>query len=379
MPSFRFSLPSRENLTRTQKLAIDDDNPIFTTGIPGSGKTVVAVYRIARLKNNSRLFTYTRMLTVAINGTVNVHLREASNKISSIYQWFASNCHVRLGDIIHSEESVFEVLKSQEISFNEIIFDEAQDLPISLYSALNKVCNNISIGADNAQQIFRGGSDEEELSNIFIKNKPHELDENFRNTFEIFNFSKNFVVENERAQNSNMLNQLKLKRRGDKPTIFLYKMQSDIVSTLHQILNDNKGSNTGILLVHTQDVDTYYNLITHKTLFDCSYYYNGMPIVQRDNVERNLKNILVTTFKSAKGMEFDTVIIPELQLIDEEIKIQFFVGCTRAKSNLFLFCKDSLPKIIDSPSFKDSYTIQVIEKSKETVSIPDPHDFDLPF
>jgi len=359
MPNFQFRLPIRDDLTRLQRLAIDDDKPIFTTGVPGSGKTVVAIYRIARLKNRSRLFTYTRMLTVAINGSVNEHLRDASNRVSSVYEWFARNCNLRLTDYIESKELLTEKLIDYNISFSELIFDEAQDLPITLYNAFKEICNNISIGADNAQKVFLG-STEEDLRKIFCLNNPHELDENHRNTYEIFNFARHFVPENERAQNANMLQLLNLKRRGDKPTIFTFKNIHDIFETFKDIIKDNIGGNIGVLLLHTNEVKTYYNIIRNELKFDCSYYYSGMPTSDRDSVERNLKSILVTTFKSAKGMEFDTVIIPELQMIDDEFKTQYFVGCTRARGNLFLFSKNSLPHFIESNFIEDSYTLETI-------------------
>lgn len=376
MPSFQFRLPIRNDLTRLQRLAIDDDNAIFTTGVPGSGKTVVAIYRVARMNNNSKLFTYTRMLTVAINGSVNTNLREAANKIMSIYEWFARNCNIRLSNIIDSEQEILAVLRNNNISFTELIFDEAQDLPISLYSSLSHVCNRISIGADNAQQVFSSGCTEEELLEVFGGHSRHELDENHRNTYEIFNFARHLVPENERAQNPNMLRKLESVRRGDKPTLIFYSQRADIKETFRQIINDNLGGNIGVLLVHSNDVDVYYHLIMPDIVPECSYYYSGMPIPDRNSVESNLKNILVTTFKSAKGMEFDTVIIPELQMINEENKQQFFVGCTRSRSNLFLFCNGELPDIIDNGNFNNTYQLQDLIGAQRIIAQPED---DLPF
>ena len=375
MPSFQYRLPIRNDLTRLQRLAIDDDNSIFVTGVPGSGKTVVAIYRVARLNNDSKLFTYTRMLTVAIKGAVNNNLREASNKVTSIYEWFAINCNVRLGEIINSEEQISVILKNNNISFTELLFDEAQDLPITLYASLSKVCDRISIGADDAQQVFRNGCTEKELLQIFNRHSHHELDENHRNTYEIFNFARHFIPENERAQNPNWLGRLESKRRGDKPSIILYSQRTVIIETIRQIINDNIGGNIGVLLLHSNDVDTYFNLINPGIHPDCCYYHNRMPRAARTSVENDLKNILVTTFKSAKGMEFDTVIMPELQMIDVEYKQQFFVGCTRARANLFLFCQGEIPNIIDTAYFNNTYLLQDFRREERD----DPEEEDLPF
>lgn len=352
MAKFQHRLPTRNDLTRLQRLAIDDDNPIIVTGVPGSGKTVVAVYRVARLKRNSMLFTYTRMLTVAIKGSVNENLKEASNKVASIYEWFWSRYGVTLKDIINNETKIQNVLQTLNIRFNELMFDEAQDLPISLYKAFNQCSKKISIGADDAQLVFNNGCTESELTNLFKNHKIHELDQNHRNTFEIFDFARFIVPENERAQNKPMLDKLKNERRGDKPLIVIHNDFVEIKNVFKQILLDNIGGNIGILLIYRKDVDVYYKFIKNDIAkdpdakaIDCCYYYSGMPITERNNVENNLKNILITTFKSAKGMEFDTVIIPEFQLLSNEFKTQYFVGCTRAKSNLFIFSRSSLPEV----------------------------------
>ena len=383
MPSFQFRLPIRDDLTNLQKIAIDDDSAIFLTGVPGSGKTVVAIYRVVRLNNTSKLFTYTRMLTVAIKNSTNMLQRDAATKVSSIYEWFWEKCSTLLSEIIHDEEKITNCLRTNNINFEELIFDESQDLPIYLYNSLSKFCNKISLGADDAQLVFENGCTEKELSNVFNKHHPHELDQNHRNTYEIFNFASNIITENERAQNPNMLERLKRKRRGDKPLLILHRNNQDIKETFKQIIIDNIGGNIGILLAHRDNVKSYYNfinndisiLINPKNRLDCSYYYNKMPRDERNAVENDLKNILITTFKSAKGMEFDTVIIPEFQMIDNELKKQFFVGCTRARSNLFLFCKEGLPSLINKSSFNDTYTLQDNRSNLNTSSVED----DLPF
>ena len=100
-----------------------------------------------------------------------------------------------------------------------------------------------------------------------------------------------------------------------------------------------------------------------------------MPRPERNHVENNLKNILVTTFKSAKGMEFDTVIIPEFQLLTNEFKTQYFVGCTRAKSNLFVFSKSSLPEVAIMNIPVEKYLQQDNRKQTSNISNTD----DLPF
>ena len=64
---------------------------------------------------------------------------------------------------------------------------------------------------------------------------------------------------------------------------------------------------------------------------------------------KSLERIHITTYKSAKGLEFDTVIIPNfdsynwfINNADNFSENDFYVALTRAKLNLFLLCKNDI-------------------------------------
>jgi superfamily I DNA/RNA helicase len=119
--------------------------------------------------------------------------------------------------------------------------------------------------------------------------------------------------------------------------------------------------------------------------FECSKYHNEMTKQELSDTENNLQNILITTFISAKGMEFDIVIIPEFQYFNinpaAEAK-KYYVGCTRAKKSLFLLHTGNQPAILNSfPS--DAYSDGSLfsnNSSTPKTDIPLPTDADdLPF
>ena len=84
------------------------------------------------------------------------------------------------------------------------------------------------------------------------------------------------------------------------------------------------------LLSTTDNVD-YYSEILNDYDISHSAYHSKLDWRDKRDIEKNLKSILVTTFKSAKGLEFDTVIMPELEHAETKDKNQHFVGATRAR------------------------------------------------
>jgi len=63
MPKFQFWLPT--DLTRIQQRAVDSREPIFLSGVPGNGKTVVSIKRLQNLASSNKkgiIFTYGKLL-----------------------------------------------------------------------------------------------------------------------------------------------------------------------------------------------------------------------------------------------------------------------------------------------------------------------------
>ncbi len=77
-----------------------------------------------------------------------------------------------------------------------------------------------------------------------------------------------------------------------------------------------------------------------------------------------IDNVHVTTFKSAKGLEFDTVIIPDFDSMNRLCnnvryngiinQNDYYVGVTRARTNLYLFSSQHLANL---SSYVDSSTL----------------------
>ena len=348
MAEFKFRLPLGSELTRQQKRAIDSKQPIFLTGVPGSGKTVVSVYRLKN-HNNSILFTYGKLLRLAIDNTID----DNSKIVENIHNW---NWQIDENKKIYLEERISTNNLSNTIDFFQercnyeyIMVDEGQDLELNIYKLLKEITPNLSVSADNAQQVYEHGAMEENIVEIVPNLKKIELNQNFRNSFEIYNFAKEFVSNNPRANDSNMLEKF-TRGEADKPYVYLVSTLNRTFEVIKKIIENNQGLNIGVLSTDILTVNTYTKELSKD--YDISSYTSNDKDVPND-----LKNILVTTFKSSKGMEFDIVIMPQFQFLKEEELNQYYIGATRAKTELYFLAIGRLPPIFENMD-TSTYTLK---------------------
>lgn len=311
--AYKFELPPLTRLTIDQQAATNDPNPIALEGGPGTGKTVVSLYRhINNHKQNksSLMLTYTKTLELYLSTTARSVNDQAGSAVARIVSWVAKPTR----------------------TYDEIIVDEAQDVDSSKYNTVKNYATHVSYGADDAQSLYTKNTTQAQLRSIFPNNRRHRLEPNFRNSREIMKFVKSVFPNKEVDQD--MINDIN--RSGEKPRLLIGTMSEQKSAMIDIIEQFNSSSHNIAVLVPTQnDVDTYYTLVNNR--FSCSKYSS-----KEENCS-TIDNIHVTTFKSSKGLEFDTVIIPsfdDMQKIitqyDHFSDRDYYVAMTRAKENLYL-------------------------------------------
>lgn len=362
--------------------AIDYDGPkqLLITGCPGSGKTTVNLMRAIRLrmlKKNILLLTYQVLLKISLK---NISNDELNNNIFTFHKWFYHKFKVL--SMQSNTEELIEAMKDWE-GVDEVIIDEGQDFEKKMYKCLLSKIPKLTVGADNAQKIHEFGLSSNEIKEILEQDGSVfqiNLQYNYRNTYEIYNFARYFLPFNERANNEFAIEK-NPKGRGKKPTVFLVPNQDTQIAQLKILLENAGDRNIAVLVYHKNEVDFFFNLINDIGI-PCSKHHSDCKIAERNSIE----NILVTTYKSAKGLEFEVVIMPNIQNAMNEHYMtpeHYYVSCTRAKEDLFLILEgDSLPEIFNNFE-KDSYIYNVTEsmlrpliiQKKVVIEIDD----DLPF
>jgi len=356
MADYYFNLPAFERLTIDQRPPVLTSNPIALSGGPGTGKSLVSLYRhiTSNVQGKScQLLTFTTTLELYLKNCCKDQNAQAANYIATTKRW-----------------------SNHPIHRDEVIVDEAQDVdPLIYRDRIGTVCENkVSYGADDSQSLYNVINDEtienlfgldriksdfknekgeyiatKILKELYPNNQPFLLTKNYRNTKSILLLARNTFPN----ANISLQDVDSCQSEGNKPIMFItggdiFKRDQTIIKIINSFANTD-AHNIAILCPWKNQVKYYYSLL--ESLFPTrTRYYED--VIEFPNGAEEISNIHITTFKSAKGLEFDTVIIPDFQKAFEFIAPHFhvdwkdfYVGVTRTKTNLYLVCIGAINQI----------------------------------
>lgn len=381
MPQFRFNTISRTDIERSRggnimikAIDYDGNDHQLVTGVPGSGKTTVTIMRAERLTNLNKkilVLTFQNLLCLSLKNIAQTD--KLRNSIFGLYDWYPA----RFGwlDDKYTADHMVEKMDSLS-SFDEILIDEGQDFEARIYQAFLTKCRQMTVGADNAQKVHNRGilsnaiKEELEKTRVAI---PVRLEYNYRTTFEIYNLARYFMPDNERANNQITLD-LMPRGTGNMPVVVQVLSDEEKFNRLNVILENAGDRNIAILLYKQGEVNHYHQKITQMG-FKATKWYNG-------HQPSNIENILITTYKSAKGLEFQVVIMPDMHTAKNSVEKtaeHYYIGCTRAKESLYLtYTGNNLPDYFNEFE-KESYEFRPSDKTIQSPTQQNKIVNDLPF
>ena len=329
MAGYYFNLPAINQLTFSQQVVLNETRPIALSGGTCFSRNIVMLWRHIhniRAGKRSLLLTYSTHLKQ--------YLRSCCEPVDKV-----------------AAQNIGTCLKNRpHYQWDEILVVEAQDMPIEYYEEI-KQYGNVSYSCDDSAILYPDHcSQQVELRKLFHTNVPYIIpDRNFEANQHIMEFAK-------QAFPYAVITQQTIKclanNVGEMPVLYITngdssKQNDAIVSIIKSFYTYN--SNIGILVPWKNDV-LYFEKILDDAGFMFSIYY---PDKQRfpNGCTNSFSTIHLTTFKCAKGIGFDTVIIPNFHKYTEicgtfNINWQdYYVACTSAGQNLYLLSDYELPQL----------------------------------
>ncbi|GAA4795703.1 hypothetical protein GCM10023329_55490 [Streptomyces sanyensis] len=313
------------------------------TGPPGGGKTVMAVYRAWALATAGRevvlltrynlLHQYIAQLAPELTGTPRV--TTCARWLKALWREKFEREPPRSAE----DERRYDwgemqrscVLRGVRVT-THLVVDEGQNLPLGFYRLCRVLGVDVTVFADEKQRI---GTEETALSEVCrmlgTPDAPLELRHDHRNSREIAMLASEFHMENRTG--------LPLPTRsGSLPVVMRIPSLDGLLTGITQYFNAHQDRSIGIICRSARTIREIQGGLasrglakkTQAYIFDDRY---------RDTMDFSAHPIRIVSTVSMKGLEFDSVFVPDLDSYTEdptgvEARLRFLVLCTRAREDL---------------------------------------------
>lgn len=334
---------NKEQLTAEQAQIINlkpNSNYVIQGG-PGTGKTVIALYRAAQVCKNGET------LILVFNRPLMLYLETILNQMS------LQNCSVKtyfswLSEVYRKIGKSIPKINGEEFNLNfkavvedfshygkklyrQVVIDEGQDFPVDLIKAITLVSENVTCFIDPNQAIENQKTSVDNVVNVLDVESPRTLNKNFRNSKEMNNLARLFWNNKGIFPES--------VKNGTKPVLVKCRDFGDKDAKVASIIRANKDKDIGVFVNSKKDGWATYQSIL-KTVgndIDVQYWFAS----KNQNLDFSKKGVKIFTYGTIKGLEFDSVIIgwgEKIQASDSEIadKNKLYVALTRARENLYI-------------------------------------------
>lgn len=353
-------LPTYQELSKEQ-LEIYNlplEGSYLVSGPPGTGKTVMALHRAQILEEIG-----VEPQVLMYNNTLEDYTDDASREleiaghVDTFYSWFWHGYSEWTGirrppqkeAFVYKWKEIFgDIVSANSVDVGGLLVDEGQDLPTGFYRVLPHMTENFTVFADENQQMDpEKNSTLDEIRDSARPDDELSLTTNHRNTREIAELARKFYVGLETGKPELP------DRRGEKPVVRPTGSPREAARFIanHERTNDHE--EIGVLVKNINTQHRMYNLLEEEAETENEVQVYSSSNEVENNIDFTSPGIKLLCFASSKGLEFDTVFLPEIQtftsdLEDPNTKMELYVIISRARDQLYvLFSGDDEPPVLD--------------------------------
>jgi superfamily I DNA/RNA helicase len=190
--------------------------------------------------------------------------------------------------------------------YDVIVADEAQDFSANQVRAItNQLAADycLTFVLDSAQRIYARGFTWQEVGITMRPEQIHHLKENFRNTIEIAQLAASLIADLPIDDDGTIPDFTSCARHGPIPLVLRGKFNSQLDAAIDYIKKEVKLADESVVFLHPLG---WFGQIKR------ALNRSGLPFVEitrRSEWPQGSENIALSTFHSAKGLEFDHVMI----------------------------------------------------------------------
>lgn len=286
------------------------------TGCAGSGKSLLALHKARQVMNQNQSYTvivYTRALKEFFAGGI-IDLGLTSRSVTTFYSW--------------SRRPV-----------DYIIVDEAQDFSRDeIEEMLGFAKKGIFLFGDDAQQLYKNVKFKDVVNSMsevasITSSSSISLQTNHRLTKEVGSVAEYLNIGLDDISKT-------CYKKGEKPYLVQVDPCEDEVEYINGVISNHGLKDVAILLSTNDLVEEYQDMFLQAGV--------QVEINTRSQRELNFKTShpKLMTYHSAKGLQFDTVFMPNIDQLQHYQKIPAYVAMTRSSNNLYLFSRTRRPSIL---------------------------------